>query len=207
MILENFAKSFTTLFAIVEPFGVLPLIATLALSKEQEKVIALRASIAVFFTLIISSICGNLILSFFGLSLPSFKIGGGILLLMLSLSMMKAEDSLVKVNKDEKEALINSGFAVVPLAIPLLSGPAAISHVITQSSQNHLNFVLWASSSLAILCVCLTVYFVLSFANILSKKLGVVGLNALTRIFGLILCAMAIETIFAGLIGFFPKLV
>lgn len=145
-------------------------------------------------------------LRLFGISVASFRVGGGILVLLTAISMMNARISPVKQTPEEsKEAEGKENVAVVPLAVPLLAGPAAISTVIifTHRYPNPQSKLYLIAS---ILLVTGLVWLSLRLSIPLSKKLGRTGLNNITRIMGLLLSAIAVEFIASGLLELFPGL-
>src|SRR5262245_14544 len=124
--------SLSAVFFVVDPLAVLPVYLAMTANEtaEQKKSTALRASIASGITLLVFAIAGGLIFRFFGISLPAFKIAGGILLFLVALDMMQAKSSRTKSTpEEEQEGIEKADVAIIPLAIPLLSGPGAIATV------------------------------------------------------------------------------
>jgi multiple antibiotic resistance protein len=166
--------------------------------------IAAKASIAVGVILIISIWIGNLLLQFFGIGMPAFRIASGILVMLIAISMFQAKISqAIHTHEEALEAEDKEGIAVVPLAIPLLAGPGAISLVIVNAEQmSH-----WTDKviiSLVSVFLAGVVWIILSLAVPLGKRLGTAGINIGTRIMGLLLAAMAVQFIVNGLIALFP---
>lgn len=189
------------LFTILDPFAVIPIFITLTdgLSDEERKKIIRKTMTAVGVILLISAIAGNYILAFFGIDIYSFKIAGGILLLLISLNMLQAKGSLVKTTaKEETEAMEKEDISVVPLAIPLLSGPGAISTVIVFSSSMQ---TLGSKISLLgiIIIVTLSLWPVLHLSKWISQRIGRTGINIAIRIMGLILASIAVKFILEGI--------
>lgn len=201
-------KLTVTLIAIVDPVAAIPvfLSATGGLAAAVRKRIARVVALTVFGVLAVSALVGKEILDVFGISLPSFQIGGGILFLMLAISMLQAKESWIRQTPAEaEEAIGREGLAVVPLAIPLLAGPGAITTMIlaTQESASALErFVLLLPAVL----IGGAVWVALFAAQPISARLGQTGINIVTRIMGLIIAAIAVEFIYRGLIALFPKL-
>src|SRR3990172_10402492 len=140
----GYVKIFTSLLAIVNPLGVIPVFVSLTRSstEQERRNIARTTSITVAVILIAAALVGKLLLNFFGVSIASFKVGGGILLLLMSIAMMQAKHTQSKQTPEEaEEAEEKESIAVVPIAMPLLAGPGAISTVIiyTQASFQPLN--------------------------------------------------------------------
>jgi len=195
-------------FAILSPFSAIPIFLSLTSSQSatERKRTARTATIATALTMIISVWLGETILNMFGISIPSFRVAGGILLLLMSINMINAEVPRQKNTPEELEEAIeqtDKGIAIVPLAIPLLAGPGAISTVILYSHQasDKLHLV---SMSFIIAFVVFLMFLALRMAVPLSKSLGTSGINIISRIMGLILAAIAIEFITSGLLKLFP---
>lgn len=197
------------LLAIVDPIAGIPMFlsATAGNSQDSRKRTAQVVAITVFCVLGVSALIGTEILRFFGISIPSFLIGGGILLLMLAISMLQAQDSRIRQTPDElEEAAEKDAVAVVPLGIPLLAGPGAISTMIiaTHKAPGFLhNVYLLIPAAI----IALAVWATFAAAARISGRLGKTGMNIITRVMGLIIAALAIEYIYRGLIELFPKLV
>ena len=141
----EYAKICLALLVIVNPVGAVPLFASMTAgnSEDQKKQIARVSSTTVGVVLIVAAIGGQSLLGLFGITMASFKVGGAILILLLAISMMHGTQSAEKQTPDEaREAESKESIAVVPLAIPLLSGPGAISTIIiyatARSSLGHL---------------------------------------------------------------------
>jgi len=194
------------LLAIVNPVGAIVhfIALTTGRSSSETKTIALTATIAAVVTLLIASVLGEQILRVFGISLPSFRIAGGILVLLVAISMFHAEPTLAKYRPEEtQEALTKSAVAVVPMAIPFLSGPGAVTSVILFAHQCDTwgkEIALWS----VIAFTGLVVYLALRLADPIRDKIGQTGANITTRVMGLILAALAVEFITKGLAETFP---
>ena len=205
---SEYIKMFVGLVAVVNPIGAIPIFLTLSYGlrkKEQLRLVNVIA-FSVSIILLISLISGELILSFFGITIASFKVGGGILVLLMAIAMMHARPSGATQTQEElTEGESKESAAVVPLSIPLLAGPGAISTVILygQKSSGISHYGL-SATTIIFLGIILWVSFVMS--PWLSKRLGKSGMNIITRIMGLILAAIAIEFIANGLKGIFPAL-
>lgn len=201
-------KLTVTLIAIVDPVAAIPvyLAATGGLARATRERIARIVALTVFGVLAASALVGKEILGLFGISLPAFQIGGGILFLMLAISMLQAKESWIRQTPAEaEEAMEREGLAIVPLAIPLLAGPGAITTMIlaTQNSAavpDRLLLLLPAA------LIAVAVWITLFAAQPISHHLGRTGINIVTRIMGLIIAAIAVEFIYRGLIELFPKL-
>ena len=206
--LTVYIKIFTTLLAIVNPLGIIPIYVSLtgSLSEGERKRIAHTTSITVAVILIVATLLGKPLLDFFGVSIASFKVGGGILLLLMSISMMQARHTQSKQTPEEAaEAEEKESIAVVPIAMPLLAGPGAISTVIiyANASSSPLHLVV-----IAVICVlvALLTWLALVAAGPVRKMLSRTGINIATRLMGLILAAIAVEFIAGGLSTLLPGL-
>lgn len=196
------------LFAIVNPIGSVPIFitATNGWSKQDRAKIAQIVATTVFIVLAASAFLGDKILNFFGISIPSFQVGGGILLMLIAISMMHGKQSGTRQTPEEAQTLAEREvIAIVPLSIPLLAGPGAISNMIIAAQQNS-SFAGHLSLVVPILIVCIIIWLVLRLSVAISNQLGTIGINIVTRLMGLILAAMAVEFVAHGLIGLFPKL-
>jgi multiple antibiotic resistance protein len=201
-------KFIISLFAIVNPIGAIPIYISLTESfrPEDRARIVKITPIAVVAILLVTLICGEFILRFFGISIGSFRMGGGILLLLMAISMLQAKTSRAAHTSDEAEETTDrETIAVVPLAIPLLSGPGAISTVIVYAykAKGPLAYLI---TSAGIVLIGLSIYLSLLAAPFITKKLGKTGINIITRIMGLILAAIAAEFITTGIKNIFPAL-
>jgi multiple antibiotic resistance protein len=203
-----YVKIFTTLLAIVNPLGVVPIFVSLTggLAEGERRHIARTTSIAVAVVLIFSALLGKPLLDFFGVSIASFKVGGGILLLLMAIAMMQAKHKQSNQTPEEaEEAEEKESIAVVPIAMPLLAGPGAISTVIIYADQSvqplHIGLIIAIC-----LLISLLTWAALNVANPLSRMLSKTGINIATRLMGLILAAIAVEFISGGLIQLLPGL-
>ena len=210
----EYLKLVAGLASIVNPVGVIPIFLSLTDGQDQSKqrFIALQASFALSIVLLVSLVAGEAIINFFSISLPSFRVAGGILILLTALSMLQAETiesrQLTKtgtIDADELPALPDAPVAVVPIAIPLLGGPGAISTVIvyahTQESVEHYVLVGLAILSVALLCLIS-----LLIAPLVDTVMGKTGMNVISRVMGLIITAISIEFIADGIKELLPGL-
>lgn len=196
------------LFAIVNPIGSVPIFisATNGWSDNDRAKTAKTVAFTVFIVLAVSAFLGDKILDFFGVTIPSFQVGGGILLMLIAISMMHGKQSGTRQTPEEAQTLAEREvIAIVPLSIPLLAGPGAISNMIIAAQQNS-SFTGHLSLIVPIFIICIIVWLVLRLSVAISSRLGTIGINIVTRLMGLILAAMAVEFIAHGLVGLFPKL-
>ncbi len=203
-----FLTSFVALLAIVNPIGIVPIFLTLTAgdSEQDRKHTAHLSALSVGIILLLAAFAGEAILGFFGIGLPSFRVGGGILVLLMAISMLQAKQSRIRQSPSEAEyAEDKENVAVVPLAIPLMAGPGAISLAIIHGHQavSLQNKFMLAGSIVAVALVALVS---LHLAKPIGKALGVTGLNIATRIMGLILASIGVQMIAQGLLKLLPGL-
>ncbi len=200
-----FIHIFVTIISILNPFGAIPIFLAITAdeSPKQKKVTIKRTVISVALILLVSAYGGKYLLDFFGIDIDSFRIAGGILLLLMAINMLQAKTSMVKTNEHEQiEAVEKDDVSVVPLAIPLLSGPGAISTVILLSTtMEHLYEKM--AFGLTMVLAALFIWPILMLSELIGEKLGRTGLNIATRIMGLILAAIAVRFILEGVSHFF----
>ena len=203
-----FLKTFVALIAIVNPIGVVPIFLALT-SEESEKYrkhTAYMSALSVGIILLMGAFAGEAILAFFGIGLPSFRVGGGILVLLMAISMLQAKQSRIRQSPSEAEyAEEKENVAVVPLAIPLMAGPGAISLAIIHGHQA-VTLQSKLMLGVSVIAVALVALISLSLAKPIGKALGITGLNIATRIMGLILAAIGVQMIAQGLLKLLPGL-
>lgn len=204
----EYSRFFIALFVILDPFAAVPifLVLTKSYTVDERKKIVNVAAITVLAVLVVASLTGEALLHGMGTSMGSFRVGGGIVLLLMALAMLRAQTDAVRSTPAEAaEAEDKSAIGVVPLAIPLLAGPGSISTVIigmNRSDAEYHTFLIVFSISL----VCLILWLVLRMAGAIGRALGPIGLNIVNRLFGLILAAIAVEIMANGLKQLFPVL-
>ena len=203
-------KPLVALLAIVNPIGVVPFFIhfTSNFSKLQRRKTIFVSSFTAFVVIAVSAIAGLKVIEFFGISLASFQVGGGTLLLISSLQMLNAQPAQGgKEDVTEGESKIDAGasIAVVPLAIPLLTGPATISTMVIYAEKTRH----WWEVAILVgygVVVAIVTYAVFSASGRIAKVLGQTGINIMTRLMGLILAALAVELLADGLMKLFPVL-
>jgi multiple antibiotic resistance protein len=201
-----YTKMLIGLIAIVNPIGAIPIILqiTPGASNRERKRITKIIVLSVFFILMVSLFVGEILLGFFGISINSFRVGGGILILLMAVSMLQGHVSQVKQTPEEaKEGESLRSVAVVPLSMPLLAGPGAISTVILYGHQGK-DVVHYFLVGLVILLLAVILWVIFQFIPWISRHITRTGMNVFSRIMGLILAAIAIEFIADGVKGLFP---
>jgi multiple antibiotic resistance protein len=205
---SEFVKFAAALFAILNPFGntTIFLSVTAERSTADRQRIALLTSVAVLITLVVAAVVGQEILDLFGISIGSFRIAGGVIVLLIALSMLRARQSGVHHSaQEEADGQQKDNPAIFPLAIPVIAGPGAIATVILYAE--HAGSVGGALTiGAVILLLCLVLLVTLRAADRLSGLLGPTGMNVLTRLMGMILAAIAVEMMAGGLRDLFPQL-
>lgn len=203
------SRTLIGLLAIVNPLGAIPIFMALTFERDDlplKKIVKL-ASLTVVIGLLVAAFFGPLILQAFGISVAAFRVGGGILILMMGLSMLQAKVSGAKHREEEaEEAMSKETIGVVPLGVPLLAGPGSISLVIVETERISGNLFKTGFLVLSIFVVALAAYICLSLAPLISARLGKTGVNVFTRIMGLIITAIAVGFITEGLGNLLPGL-
>ncbi|MFB0936100.1 MAG: MarC family protein [Propionivibrio sp.] len=203
-------KPLITLLAIVNPIGVIPFFIhfTRNFTSAQRKKTVRIAALTAFLVIAISALLGLKILEFFGISLASFQVGGGLLLLMSAIQMLHAQPAESRAQDvDDGASRADSGasIAVVPLTIPLLTGPASISTVVIYAEKTRHIWELGVLVGYG-LFIGVATWLALSAAGRIGRFMGQTGINVMTRLMGLILAAIAVEVMSDGLIKLFPAL-
>ena len=196
------------LISVVNPIGVIPTFISLTINRTSadKKRTAFVCAFSVAMVLSVSLLAGEPILHFLGISLASFRVAGGILMLLMGISMLYASDDRSRHTPEERaESYEKESVAVVPLAIPLLSGPGAISTTIVFAHTQHslAHYLLVAAVIFSVSCIVLAV---LLSASKVAEVMGRTGMNVVTRVMGLILASIAVEFIAKGLVSLFPVL-
>ncbi|MEG7558047.1 YchE family NAAT transporter [Vibrio cholerae] len=203
-----FLQFFLGLVAAVNPVGIMPVFVSLTghMTLEEKNKTAATANIAVAIILIIALLAGQMLLDLFSISLDSFRVAGGLLLLSIAFSMMSGKLGEDKQNKQEKSEYISrEQIAVVPLAMPLMAGPGAISSTIVYGSR-YPNILDTLGIILTVVAFSFCSWLLFRSAPYIVRLLGQTGINVITRIMGLILGALGIEFIANGLRNLFPGL-
>ncbi|MBM4273527.1 MAG: MarC family protein [Deltaproteobacteria bacterium] len=203
-----FITSLISLFVIIDPSGnILPYLALSGgLSPRETRGLAFRACLYAFIILVSFIVAGRLILNFFGISLPAFQIAGGLILFRIAFDMLEGRGHFQRL--DTSTSLVAADYrdvALAPLAIPLLSGPGAISTilVLTSRAKTRLEDALILA---ALILVMAASYLFFRSAERLLRFLKESGIRMLTRLMGLILAALAVQFVLSGLRAAFPAL-
>ena len=212
MKMSELVNYFISLLVICSPFSALPALIgmTQGMSVREKKRTGVIAGVAVGVILIVMTWVGGPFLNFLGITLPAFQVAGGFVVFMLALAMLNAETSRMKQTTEDqidaqKEVRHRHSIAIVPLAIPIMAGPGAISTVIV-AVNSHAGLLNQTYFSICAVLVALCLGITLYFATYFEKMLGQTGINIVNRLAGLILAAMAVQTLSRGIIGLFPFL-
>lgn len=191
--------SFASFFTLINPLGTMPIYMTMTaeLNHTQQEHVARKASIVMLFVILFFAWTGLALFNFFGISVNSLKVVGGIIFLLVGMDMLQARLVRTKVNESEVKKYV-SDISITPLAVPMLCGPGAITNAI----------VLWSGADtlskqlammVAVLVMTILVYFTLRWSAKISRVLGETGGNVLMRIMGLIVMVIAVEFLFSGI--------
>jgi len=203
-------KPLIALLAIVNPIGVIPFFIhfTGGFTREQRQRTIRVAAFSAFVVIAVSAIAGLKIIEFFGISLASFQVGGGTLLLISALQMLNAQPAETRqedVTEGNTKVDAGDSIAVVPLTIPLLTGPATISTMVIYADKTRH----WWEIAVLVgygVVIGIAVWLAFSASGRIARVLGKTGINVMTRLMGLILAALAVEVMSDGLVKLFPIL-
>jgi multiple antibiotic resistance protein len=203
-------KPLIALLAIVNPIGVIPFFIHFTQSfNDEQRARTIRISAITAFTVIaVSALAGIKIIEFFGISIASFQVGGGTLLLISAMAMLNAQPAETQpsdVTEGDQKVDAGDSIAVVPLTIPLLTGPATISTMVIYAQRTRH----WWEIAVLVgygVVVALATWLAFRASGRIAKLLGRTGINVMTRLMGLILAALAVEIMAEGLTHLFPVL-
>src|SRR5262249_29883860 len=188
---QAFLKCVVALLAMVNPLAAIPLFLGLTHQQTpaQRRRTASISTLAVFVTLLLMAAVGQSLLDFFGITLPAFKVAGGLIIILIAFSMLHARPSSLKHTKDEAAEAVGKEVAIVPLAIPFLAGPGAISIVIV--TTHHLGGLIgFTTVGCAVVLLVVLLWVTLRFAVPVGAFLGQTGMNVITRLMGILLAAI-----------------
>ena len=191
--------TFTSFFTLINPLGTMPIFMTMTsqLDVAHRNKTAKKASIVSFITIIIFAFSGQLLFNFFGISVNSFRIVGGVIFFLMGMDILQARLGKVKVNPSEVKTYVND-ISVTPLAIPMICGPGALTNAIVMmedATTTPMKVVLIVS----VIAVMLVTFMILYSSSKIMKVLGETGMNVLMRLMGLIVMVIAVEFFFSGL--------
>ena len=204
---SQFVNHFIGLLVIANPLSALPAVIKITRNQTlaEKRHTGLVASFAAGIIFLVATWIGAPLLMILGIQIPAFQVTGGIILFILAMSMLNAEESPIKQTPEEQKERQSDMGAIVPLAIPIMAGPGALSSIIVSVNQfpGLLNQLIISASAIGVaLVMCLLLYFATSMERMLGKS----GINIINRIGGLILAAIAMQTLANGVLGLFPIL-
>ena len=192
---------FTSVLFIVDPFAAVPtfLAMTERDSPAQRRLLAKRGAWTCAITLIAFALGGSLIFRIFSITIGAFKIAGGVLIGLNALDMVQGRRSQQRETPAERaEGIQKDDIGIIPLGVPMLAGPGAISTVMVLALGSK-GALLTAAVYVAITLTALISFYVLAAASLVERRLGHTGMRILTRLMGLVLCAIAVQFIIDGI--------
>ena len=204
---QEYLRFVVTLTAVLDPFLAVPIFVSLTAGERprDKRKLAQMVTLTVFLILTGAAFFGERLLVFMGASLPAFQVGGGLVLLLMALAMLNAQAGGMRQSRAEAAELESGELSgVVPLAVPLLAGPGAIGTTIIAAQAGGIAHTAAILGCIALVCALL--WGVLRVADGVGERLGTTGLNIATRLLGLLLAAIAIETMADGLKVLLPGL-
>jgi len=198
------AAAMASIFAIVDPLGVVPFFSALTedMTKEQKRDVISKSCLVATATLGVFAVFGQWIFDAFGFTVPAFEIAGGILLFFVAFEMMNGERPRAKLtDRERQESLEREDVGVIPLGIPLLAGPGAITTVMIYMTQPVGDAMDKMFVFAGILVSVLTAFALLHYADHIFRRIGRTGTRALSRIMGLLLAAIAVQFVIDGVLG------
>ena len=205
-----YAAVIVTLFAIVDPIGTLPFFVALTegFDAADRKVVLNRSVLVLGGILTVFALVGRFLFEAFGFTLGAFEIAGGILLFMVAYDMLQGEVARVRLSTQDREEAIarRDELSVVPLGIPLLAGPGAISTVMIYEGSAGTDLLGILATFVAIGVTTVATFFVLRYGQRIFRSFGRVGIMAMTRVLGLLLAAVGVQFVVNGIAGVLPHL-
>ncbi len=204
MTLEFALSAFATIFAIVNPVGNIPIFeaVTDGYSKELKKKVIVKICVVTTVVLFVFALFGQWIFSIYGITIPAFKIAGGLLLFSVAFSMMHGQRSKTRMtDEDEEEAMAKEVVGIVPLGIPMFAGPGAITTVmifVSDATKSGGGVLDLSAVFVAIILTVAISYILLVYSEGLFARMGKSGAMAFSRIMGLLLAAVAVNFVLSG---------
>jgi len=197
---RHLVEAFIAFFVVVDPFGTIPLFLSLTAdhTAAQQRRIAVKSTFVAAGILVFFIVLGQIIFDHIGVNLYAFKAAGGSVLLILSLQMVMGSNAQQDPSNQQQ-----TDIAIFPIALPYIAGPGAIMTVILQTDNNLYSIYEQAMVTLVLFVVLGINFLFLLFAPVVNRVLGKSGNDVLTRVLGLILAAIAVQSIFSGVAGFF----
>jgi multiple antibiotic resistance protein len=198
-IINDILLAFVAILPVVNPFSKPPIFLSITegWTLEERKAEAFKAALYAFIILIVSLLAGTFILKFFSISLPALQIAGGLLIARTAFQMLNPQKEHHQTDAEHKDACQREDISFVPLAMPLLAGPGSMAVMINLATEVQ-HWTEWFIFTLASAAVCIISYFVLAESVRLVRFLGVNGMNALSKLMGFLLLALAVQFILNG---------
>ena len=201
--IETAGIALATFFATIGPLDVAAIFAALTTSSDatHRRSMAIRGTLIGAAILLLFALVGEVLLTSFGISLAAFRTAGGILLLLIGIDMVFARSSggTSTTDEEEREAAIKEDISAFPIGMPLVAGPGAMSATILLMANTEGDLVLKAIVIGSLLVILLVTFISMLLAGQLQRVLGVTGMHVIARIFGVLLCALAVQFIFDGI--------
>lgn len=205
---EIVVPTFTTLFVIIDPVGLVPMFLGLTdgSSRHQRRIVAIRACIVASGVLVVFALFGDHVLGFLGIGMPAFRIAGGLMLFLIAIEMLFEKRSERRSKSMEEAHVAEPGHpadevAVFPLAVPLIAGPGAIASIILLMSSHRGDALAQGVVIAVMLAVVLVTLVMFLLASQVERWTGRTFISVLTRIFGIILGALAVQFVLSGLVA------
>lgn len=203
LVLETFTVGLATFFATIGPLDVAAVFAALTAGEtaKYRKRMAVRGSLIATGILVLFALIGESLLSALGISIAALRTGGGILLLLIGIDMVfaRSSGSTSTTDEEEKEALGKRDISVFPIATPLIAGPGAMGAVILLMANAEGDLALQATVMAALMAILALTFGMLTLSSQIQRLFGVTGMHVVTRIFGVLLSALAVQFIFDGI--------
>ena len=208
-LLQFALRAFVTLFVVVDPLGVAPMFVglTTGMDDARKRAMLSRAVAVAFSVTIFFLVAGGFLLSYLGVTVDAFAISGGVLLFIASVPMLFGHRPGLQAPERSEERATGEDIAIFPLAIPLLSGPGAITSVLLLTNQARGDLVRLALFAAVIAAVYTISWGVLAAGDRVMARLGQGKVHIITRVLGIILAALAVQYILSGLAGFYATLI
>ena len=203
MELSSYVTIFVTLFVIIDPIGMAPVFVaiTRGMPADRRRAIAVRSCLIGAVLLTLFGLLGEAVLEFVGITMPAFRIAGGVLLFLTALDMLFERRTERRQGQADEEAPGDDP-SVFPLATPLIAGPGAIATMILLTGRTGADPTSLIAVHLVMLAVIGLVFALFLAAGMLERLLGTVGVNVVTRLLGMLLAALSVQFVLDGLKGF-----
>ncbi|MCI4365131.1 MAG: MarC family protein [Thermoplasmata archaeon] len=207
--LALYAAIIVTIFALVDPIGTLPFFVSLTdpFNDKERRVVLQRAVVTLVVVLTTFALIGRFLFVAFGFTLAAFEVAGGILLFLVAYDMLRGEVTRTKLTPaDSEDTSSREEVGIVPLGIPLLAGPGAISTVMIYEGNAGGDPWVIVATFVAIGVSTTLTYIIFRYGQRILRSLGRVGVMAMTRVLGLVLAAVGVQFVANGILGLFPGL-